>query len=258
MQEQSGGQRLSFHDGVRRLETCALKTASGVWPFAKKNCNAIDTHWTEAAKCNPAYFNGVVYLVRDVRIDDRRLEAFFVKTEFKSYLYWRAQGFPEAGVLDCFGSALIRTPDGCIMLGRQRPGNVNGGLAYPPSGFIDRQDVQADGSIDIVSSVAREIFEETGIDGAALTREPGFYLTRSGPQLSIAIPFSAAMTAQEFVRVAERHIAHTPDPELEAVIPVASLGDIANQAMPAYARLLLQALLQGANDPCSEKGLGAE
>jgi hypothetical protein len=245
MRDESGGQHPPLHDGVWRMQTCALKTIGGAWPFAEKNSKAIDANWIEAAKRNSGYFNGTVYLARYVRFGDGRLEASFIKTEFKSYLYWRMQGFPEAGVLDGFGSALIRTSDGCIVLGRQKAGNVNGGLAYPPSGFIDGQDIQPDGSIDIAGSATREVLEETGIEGVTLARSTGFYLTRSGAQLSIAVPFSVAMTAKEFVRTANQHIADTPDPELDEVIAVASLGDIAHLAMPAYARLLLQSLLQG-------------
>ena len=244
-QEKSGGERLPFHDGVWRMWACALKTTGEAWPFAEKNSRAIDANWIEAARRNPGYFNGAIYLLRDVRFGGDRLDGSFIKTEFKSYLYWRSRGFPEAGVLDCFGSALVRTSDGCIMLGRQKAGNVNSGLAYPPSGFIDDQDVQTDGSIDIVRSVVREVSEETGIEAAALARSPEFYLTRSGAQLSIAVPFSVAMSAKEFVRMAKQHIADTPEPELDEVIPVASLGDIAHLEMLPYARLLLQSLLQG-------------
>jgi hypothetical protein len=245
MPDRSGLQRLPTQDGVWRIETCALKTISDAWPFAEKNSKAIDANWTEAAKRNSGYFNGTIYLANDVRIGDGMLEASFVKAEFKSYLYWRSQGFPEAGVLDGFGSALIRTSDGRIMLGRQKAGNVNGGLAYPPAGFIDGQDIQPNGSIDIAKSAAREALEETGIESMTLAGSSGFYLTRSGAQLSIAVPFSVAMTAKEFVHAADRHIADTPDPELDEIIAVASLGDIAHLAMPAYARLLLQSLLQG-------------
>jgi hypothetical protein len=245
MRDENGGQRLPFDDGVWRMAACVLKTTNETWPFAEKNSEAIDANWIEASDRNPGYFNGTIYLLRDVRFDGGRLEASFVKTEFKNYLYWRARGFHEAGVLDGFGSELIKTSDGCIMLGRQKAGNVNAGLAYPPSGFIDGQDVQADGSIDIVRSVVREVFEETGIEAAALARGSEFYLTRSGAQLSIAVPFSVAMTAKEFVRAANQHIADTPEPELDEAIPVASLGDIAHLAMPDYARLLLQSLLRG-------------
>lgn len=243
MQRRSDDNRLSFDDGVSPLAACNLAVRSDFWPFAETNRPAIDAHWARATQTNPGYFNGVVHLVDRVHLDGDRLDASLVRTDFKSYLFWRDQGFPEAGVLDGFGSALIHSSDRYLMLGRQRTGNVNGGLVYPPSGFIDESDVATDGTIDIAGSVAREVSEETGIDAAALVKEAGFHLTRSGSQLSIAVPFRIPMTAAEFVRFAERHIALSSDSELDAVIAVATLSDIKGLSLPRYARVLLEALL---------------
>ena len=243
MQRRGDDDRLSFDDGVSPLAACALTVRNDVWPFAEANRPAIDAHWARATQTNPGYFNGVVHLVDVVHLDGDRLDASLIRTDFKSYLFWRDQGFPEAGVLDGFGSALIRSSDSYTMLGRQRAGNVNGGLAYPPSGFIDESDVATDGTIDIAGSVAREVSEETGIDAAALVREAGLYLTRSGPQLSIAVPFRISITAAEFVRVAECHIALSSDSELDAIIAVAGLSDIKGLSLPRYARVLLEAIL---------------
>ena len=243
MHRRSDDYRLSFENGVRPLAACSLKVGSALWPFAEANKSAIEAHWAKVVQINPRYFNGVVHLVEDMRFDNCVLDASLLKTDFKSYLFWRDQGFPEAGVLDGFGSALIRSSDGHLMLGRQRAGNVNAGLAYPPAGFIDEQDVDADGSIDIAGSVAREVSEEMGIDAAALVRNTGFYLTRSGAQLSIAVPFRVSMPAAEFVRVAERHIGLSSHSELDAIIAVAGLSDIKGLSLPRYARVLLEALL---------------
>ena len=235
----SRGSRLA--EGVTAVDRCVLEVGGGAWPFAKSRADEIEAHWQEATRVNPSYFNGIVHLVDDVSLESGGLNASLVRTDFKSYLYWREQGFPEAGVLDGFGSALIRSSEGHVILGRQRAGNVNSGLVYLPSGFIDEQDVEADGSIDIVASVVREIAEETGAQGELLSRGPGFLVTRSGPQLSMAVPFHVAMTTEEFVRFVEGQIA-THDSELEAIIPVAGLGDIEDLPMPRYARVLLEAL----------------
>jgi hypothetical protein len=233
-------------DGVMKLSSCVLKVGNRAWAFAQENEAAIASRWTQKKQSNPRYFNGVVHLVDDVRVDGGALDASLLRTDFKSYLHWREQGFPEAGVRDGFGSALIRTSEGHVMLGRQRPGNVNSGLAYSPAGFIDAQDVDADGFIHIAQSALREATEETGIDGETLVRDEGFYLVRSGPQLAIAVPFRAAMSTAEFMRRAEKHIAASPDSELEAVIPVAALRDVENLAMPRYMRTLLEAIFPGA------------
>lgn len=238
-------ERKGFHapDGVTKLSSCELHVRSARWAFADENTKDIDAHWADAKRTHPNYFNGVVYLVDDVSLSNGALQASLLRTDFKSYLYWRHADFPETGVLDGFGSALIRTQDGHIMLGRQRMGNVNGGQVYAPAGFIDEQDVDAEGIIHIDRSALREATEETGIDPSALTKDDGFYLTRSGPQFSIAVPLRVSMTAAEFVRRAGQHIAASPNSELDAIVPVAGPSDIENLPMPRYMRMLLDALL---------------
>lgn len=233
-----------FHasDSVTKISSCSLRVSRNQWKFAETNADAINAHWRHIKQSNPNYFNGVIHLIDGVASVDGAFEASLLKTDFKSYLYWRAEGFPDAGVLDGFGSALIRTDDGCIMLGRQRHGNVNGGLAYAPAGFIDAQDVDAEGVIHIERSALREATEETGIESGALARDGDFYLTRSKAQLSIAVPFRAPMPSTEFVRRASQHITASADSELDAIIPVANADDIQNLAMPQYMRTLLDAL----------------
>ena len=236
--------RKSFQcrDGVTKLSTCSLRVGSARWSFADTNAAAIDEYWLRMQRSNPAYFNGVIHLVDAVKITGGALEASLLRTDFKSYLYWRKQSFPPAGVLDGFGSALIRTSDGHIILGRQRPGNVNGGLAYCPAGFIDAQDVDANGIIHIDQSAIREAVEETGIESEALVREEGFYLTRSGTQLSFAVPFRATISTEEFIRRAESHIAASDHAELDAVVAVAGPRDVEGLPMPPYMRTLLDAI----------------
>jgi 8-oxo-dGTP pyrophosphatase MutT (NUDIX family) len=232
-------------DGVEKLSSCLLQVSSARWAFADENADAIDAQWVEAKRANPNYFNGTIYLVDGVTISDGALRASLLRTDFKSYLYWRLAGFPEAGVLDGFGSAIIRTQDGHIMLGRQRMGNVNGGQAYAPAGFIDEKDVGADGIIRIDRSALREAAEETGIDPDTLEKDDGYYLTRSGVQLSIGVPLRVNMTAAEFVRRAEAHIRATTNSELDAIIAVAGPSDIESLPMPHYMRVLMDALFEG-------------
>lgn len=231
-----------FVDGVKSVSNCSLKLSGAPWPFALKYAADIDAHWQAATKSNSSYFNGIVHLIDSVRFGDDVLEATLTRTDFKSYLYWRLSGYPEAGVLDGFGSAIIRSSDGDILLAQQMPGNVNYGFACLPSGFIDARDVQPDGTIDIARSIAREIAEELGAVGTQVEREGHFIVARSGMQLCFAILFNAALSTAEIMRLVDEHNATSDDPELEVIIPVASLADIAEIKMLPYARALLEAL----------------
>lgn len=237
------GAGFPHENGVKVVSRCVLNLVDGEWLFADEHNAAIDAHWHDAIAANPGYFNGVVHLIRDARTEGSVFYASLIRTDFKSYLYWRSLGFPEAGVLDGFGAALIRSSEGQFMLVLQRPGNVNYGFAYLPSGFIDERDIHSDGTIDIVQSVEREIEEEIGEIGTSLQREDGIVVTRSGAQVCFAVPFYLPKTTQEFVSGVERHNANSEEPELDSVIPVGALEDIENLTMLPYARLLLEALL---------------
>ena len=228
---------------VQSLRSCQLHVGNGVWDFAREHAAAINAHWQRATALNPNYFNGMIHLIEDLHLDATHLDARLLATDFKSYLYWRDQGYPEARVLDGFGSALLRSRDGAILLGRQRAGNINGGLAYLPGGFIDARDVGADGSVDLAASVSRELVEETGLDVGRLTRAPGFYVTRTQAQISIAAPFTSEQSADELKADIESHIAGDPKSELTDIVVIRTVSDLADLAMPPYAKVLVAELI---------------
>jgi 8-oxo-dGTP pyrophosphatase MutT (NUDIX family) len=230
---------------VVRINSCDLRVTDGRWAFADTYHAEIDAHWERRKSDNPAFFNGALYVMTRHVLTDGDLRAELVRADFKGVLYWRDTGFGDASVADAFGSALIRSAEGHVLLGRQRPGNVNGGLAYLPGGFIDARDERADGLIDIEASIARELAEETGLTPSMLYRVPGFILTFAGPMLSIAVEYRSAEPAEALRAKIHDHIAAEADPELSDVVVVTSACDLEGLAMPAYATVLLGDLFQG-------------
>ncbi|MGL4396820.1 MAG: NUDIX hydrolase [Hyphomicrobium sp.] len=229
---------------VRRVAACDLRAAPGGWGYAENHREAIAAHWQIAHAANPAFFNGTVHLIRELDIADGAVRAKLIATEFRNFLYWRDEGFPaEGGVFDGFGSAIITSADGAIILGRQRAGNINAGLAYLPGGFIDPRDVLANGEIDIAASIAREVVEETGLDAGSFTIDPDVIVTRAGVQVSFGVRFRAHQSAAALLAAVTAHIAKDPASELIDVLAVRTPGDLADLAMPHYARVLLPHLL---------------
>ncbi|MBK9078226.1 MAG: NUDIX domain-containing protein [Hyphomicrobium sp.] len=231
-------------DAVYVIDRCTLTGHDAPWPFARANAAEIEAAWHTALAANPHFFNGVVYLVDGLAIDGLALDARLLRTDFKSYLYWRGKGFPESGVRDGFGSALIVASDGAILLGRQRAGNVNGGLAYLPGGFIDGRDVANDGSIDIAASIVRELQEETGLTAEDVVVQPGYLVTVNGAHVSIAKTFRSTLNGAMLGRKIESHLASDPASEFESIVIVRSVGDLEGLAMPPYARLLVGDVLK--------------
>lgn len=228
---------------VRAVTRCDLSVCEHNWAYATEHAMAIDQHWHARLADNPNFFNGRLHLLFDSEFQDGGFHGRLLRTDFKSYLYWRDQGFADASVRDAFGSALLRSADGCVILGRQAPGHVNSGLTYLPGGFIDHRDVQNDGRIDVAGSVLREVHEELGLSPNHFSITPGAKLTFAGPLVSVAIELVSPLPADELLKVARAHISSQADAELEDVVAVASLRDLTDLSMPDYAQVLLASLL---------------
>lgn len=234
-------------DRVRRVQLADLSVTRGRWLWADANADLIDRHWQDARAANANYFNGTIHLISEMCYgeDDQSVQAQFVRTDFKSYLYWRHLGYPQTGVRDGFGSGLIRASDGTVILGRQRPGNVNSGLAYLPGGFIDDRDVDERNRIDIGASVAREVAEETGLVPGEFAIAPGLLVTEHKAHVSFAVECVSKRTASDLIDAIARHIASEADPELSEAVAVRGATDLVDLGMPGYARVLLTWLFAG-------------
>jgi 8-oxo-dGTP pyrophosphatase MutT (NUDIX family) len=229
-------------DRSERIARCTLGVAQERWSFAEQSRAEIAAHWQRALAQRPKLFDGTVFMLCAWGLEDETFCGTFVQTDFKSFLYWREGGYADTSVRDGFGSAVIRSAEGHVLLGRQTSGNLNAGFVYPPGGFIDARDV-AGGAIDIEGSIARELVEETGLDPASLTRVPGYLLTRAGPLVSIGIEWRSLLPA---VALRERILAHVRResvPELADIVIVRSADEIDEDMMPRYARALLRQLL---------------
>ncbi len=135
----------------------------------------ISAYWEHRLDQNPDFFNGTIYLTRDAKVEEEVFSARLFATDFKNFLYWRENGYGDRAVTDVFGSALIVSADGAVLLGRQRDGHINSGLAYCPGGLVDARDILADKYVDILGSIRRELYEETGLTAGDRRRGSGLY-----------------------------------------------------------------------------------
>lgn len=230
-------------DEVLAVAECVVRVGAARWPFAEMHAAEIDSHWQEATRRNRHFFDGVVLMTSRFAVREGHLSVELFRTRFRNYLYWRHRGFAGEGVVDGFGSGLIRSADGAIVLVRQNAGNVNEGLYYTPSGFIDTADINAQGYVDIAASVTREIVEETGLNPATLRRRPGFIVARTGAQLAIGVLFDSALAADALGQSIRDAIARQERPELAEVRLVRRLDDTLGLDVAPHSRLHLRALL---------------
>lgn len=232
-----------MRSGVVQVETLDLQVRNRPWAFALENADEIEGHWQKRVAGNPSFFNGTVHLLTNHELSDSHFSGELIPVTFASFLYWRDNEFPDKSVRDCFGSALIRSREGTILLGRQAPGNINSGKTYLPGGFIDERDVLAAGNVDLHASISRELREELGLDHTNFTSGPHIYLTFDEQLLSMALEYRSPADAETLLAQAASYISLEERPELEAVVGINSVRELVGLSMPGYARLLLEHLL---------------
>jgi 8-oxo-dGTP pyrophosphatase MutT (NUDIX family) len=226
-----------------QVARCALTVVAEPWPFAERHKDAIAAHWRKCQIARPKLFDGTIYLTRRFALEHGALAGTLVRTDFKTFLYWReCGGGDDQGVRDGFGAAVIRSAEGYVLLGRQSEGNLNAGLAYPPSGMIDARDV-TDGAVDIEASIVRELREETGLEASELARAPGFVVTLCGSIVAIAIEWRSALPAEALRERIVACIRRQDAPELADIVIMRSRAEIGDCPMPPYAETLLRTLL---------------
>ncbi|MGH1418115.1 MAG: NUDIX domain-containing protein [Hyphomicrobiaceae bacterium] len=225
---------------VRLISQVKLREVKQTWEFGTRYRREIDANWQRGLRENPGYFNGRVFMLTKGENIASGFAGELMAVDFKDFIYWRDHPDLDTTVYDCFGSALVVSCDGAIMLGRQRNGNINAGLTYFPGGFIDERDVGLDGGIDIRQSVLREVLEETGLEAHEFAISPSLLLTTIGNQVSIGVELASPLTAVQLRRKVAAHLASDPDGELEGVVVAKSHSDLSGHQVPAYARCLVR------------------
>lgn len=225
-----------------RVERCTFQVSDMDWAFAKEHAENIAANWQRHRARTPSMFDGTVYLLREHAVHGAALTGTFFKTDFKTFLYWSDGRQDGTGVGEGFGTSVIRSAEGHILLGRQAPGHLNSGRIYPPSGLIDGEDVRGD-TIDIEASIVRELGEETGLGPGLLARAPGYILSRVGPLLAIAAEWHSPLPAEDLRETILHFVRSQSNPELADIVIVRRCADIDERATPAYARALLGTLL---------------
>ncbi|MEI9803393.1 MAG: NUDIX domain-containing protein [Pseudolabrys sp.] len=156
---------------VERLD---LRFEPKPWPFAVERRTEIDALFADLQRKNPALWNGRVLVLHRQVVREGVFHGAFLETDYASFVAWAQWGRPaSAGIHDCFSAAAILSADGAFVLGQMAAHTFNAGQIYFPAGTPDPSDI-IDGKVDLEFSARRELKEETGLDAAEFTAEPGW------------------------------------------------------------------------------------
>ena len=207
-----------------RVDWLDLTFAPKPWAFAIERRAEIDAYFANLQREKPAIWNGRVLLLHSQAMADGVLRGAFLETDYASFSAWVHWHWPPAGVHDCFGAAAIVAADGAFLLGVMGAHTANAGSIYFPCGTPGPEDI-VDGKVDLEFSLRRELKEETGLDAADFTAEPGWTVAVDGSSI-VAIKVLRSPLGAEALRArALEWMTREKQPELSDVRIVRNPSD---------------------------------
>jgi len=219
---------------ISRLE---LTYQNARWPFAEQHRARIDAWFADRQRKNPALWNGRVLLLARYEIAGSVFRGSFIPVDYASFLTWHGRGCPEAGVRDSFAAGALRAADGAFLLGVMSVRTANAGRIYFPCGTPDLNDVVGS-TVDLDSSVRREVAEETGLMPSDYDADPSWITVLQGPHIAhikvLRLCEPASVLRERIVGFLTRQ----HDPELSDIRIVRGPADL-DPMMPSFVSAFL-------------------
>lgn len=226
-------------DSLTIIDTIDLRLDPRPWAFADRHRAEIAAHFARRRAITPALWNGRVLLMHRHAIIDGVLTGSFLQVDYAAFLAWQDWGHPAEGVLNTFALGALRSADGALLLGIMGPHTANAGSIYFPGGTPDPSDVSADGRVDLVANVMRELAEETGLTADDLVPQRGWTLCISGARMALIKELQSDLPAAALRQRIERHLATEATAELAAIYVARGPADI-HPRMPEFMRRFLR------------------
>jgi 8-oxo-dGTP pyrophosphatase MutT (NUDIX family) len=226
---------------IHRVKTLDLPVRPWSWPFAAGRRAEIDAHFADKQREKPKIWNGRVLLGRNPQFVGEHFGADYFETDFASFLAWRDWGFADKGVFNGFGMGALRSADGAFVMGEMAQHTANAGRVYFPSGTPDPDDI-TDGAVDIASSVAREVEEETGLTSADYRAAVHWDCVCSGAAVAMIKLLEVDMPGDALRARIEANLARQSQPELAAIHLVRRASDL-TAAMPRFVTAFVESEL---------------
>ncbi len=224
---------------VVALERLELRFEPQPWPWAEANRAFVERHFEEAREKRPALWNGRVLLLHRFAIEAGVFRGAYLATDFAAFLAWRDAGFPDPSVRNCFSAGALRAADGAFLLGRMARHTANAGKIYFPAGTPDPGDVGADGAVDLMGSVLRELAEETGLLASEVSPGPRWYAVLAGARIGLMRPLRLREASDKLAARIRAFIAGEKEPELEDVVVIREPADLVPE-IPDFVRAYIE------------------
>lgn len=230
---------------IRPISGTDIRMVPGAWPLAAALRAQVPVRWAAMLAANPHLWDGRIIGVTTPAVgDDGVLRAEAHEDAYSAFLAWREAGFPDIGMHNLFGSALIASNDGALIYGVMGADTANAGRVYPPGGSLEPRDVLADGQVDVAGCTDRELEEETGLSPAS-ARKGRLVAVFDGPRISVAQFYHFDETAVRLIARIRANLEGQEHRELADVVAIRSLADVDPVWTAPYALALAEAFGRG-------------
>lgn len=221
---------------VFSLDAVRLSVDPAEHPWKLAHQSEIEALWAREQVERPWLFNGTVMLHRGLALDDGAITGISHRTPYAALLRL-VRTWPDEDIFHLFGSAVILSSDGAVMLIRMAARTANPGKVYAPAGSLDETDIVG-GTVDVDGSIRREAMEETGLDLSQADAESRLLCWRNRGLVAVFRRFRLAQTADQLVERIRTHVRTETDPEIEDAVVVRAPAD-AGPTTPPYMQAMI-------------------
>jgi hypothetical protein len=216
---------------VSRVEACCRPFD---WAWPKQNWDFIEENWKRRTAGKPQMFNGRVLLLQDLAFEQDLCRNTYFEVDYADFVAWIDKGYPDPNIANGFAMGALRGSDGAFICGVMGSGTTNAGRVYFAAGTPDPSDLRSDGTVDLATSLTRELAEETGLHEGDYHVDDEWIIVQRWPTIALLRMVTLPMTAEEGAAKIRANIARQHEPELQDVRIIRGSGDIDPERMPLF------------------------
>lgn len=219
---------------IRRVSRVEAHCRPLDWAWPKQNRAFIEENWRRRTAGKPQMFNGQVLLLQDVAFEADLCRNTYFEASYADFVAWIDKGYPDPAIANGFAMGALRGSDGAYICGVMGQGTTNAGRVYFAAGTPDRSDLRPDGTVDLATSLTRELAEETGLAEGDYRVDDEWIIVQRWPTIALLRMVTLPVTAEEGAAIIRANIAAQDEPELQDVRIVRGPADIDPDRMPLF------------------------
>lgn len=219
---------------IRRVARVEAACRPFDWAWAAQNRDLIQRNWKRRTADRPKMFNGRVLLLQNVAFEGDLCRNTYFEVDYADFLGWIDSGYPDRSIANGFAMGAMRGSDGAYICGVMAAHTANAGRIYFAAGTPDPSDLKPDGSVDLATSLTREIAEETGLAQTDYHVEDEWIIVDRWPTVALLRLVTLPVPAEEGAARIRAAIAAQAEPELSDLRIIRGPEDIDPERMPLF------------------------